>query len=239
MIITIAVQKGGTGKTTTAAALAQAAAYRGKKVLAVDLDPQGDFSFALGAKEKGRGSCGLIEGEDIKKVTCHTKQGIDTVPATMDLAALQSFTGSARRLAEWAEIMNYRYDYTFIDTPSKAGELQTNALMASDAVIIPLLAELYSVKALSQTLATIKAVQKVHPLRIGVIITQYGGRTILARQMIETIEAQAAAEGIPLLGTVRKAVKIQEAAALQQSLYEYAPKSTTAEDYLAILDRIQ
>ena len=96
-IFTVAIQKGGTGKTTTAAAIVQAAAYRGRSVLAVDLDPQGNLSFALAADTGKPGSFDLLEGAAPADLTQH-KPGFDIIPASWNLSTITSGRGSARRL---------------------------------------------------------------------------------------------------------------------------------------------
>ena len=131
-IITIAVQKGGTGKTTTAAALAQAAAYKGRRALAIDLDPQGNLSVTLAAQmipEAGN-SYNLLMGLPAADLIQTTEQGIDVIPACLDLATISSGKGSARRLQRALEPIKNNYDLIVIDTPT-AAELQYNALQAA------------------------------------------------------------------------------------------------------------
>lgn len=240
MIIAVAMQKGGTGKTATAAALAQAAAHDGKGVLCIDLDPQGDFTFAMGAKMTGTGALDFLAGSTAHAIHT-TAPNIDIVPASADLATLASDKGTARRLQKALEPVKDRYDYIFIDTPPTAGELQYNALQAAEGVIIPLVADAYSLQSLFLIANTVKTVQlsnkALQPL--GVIFTQFNGRTSLAKQMRQTITEEAQKMGLPILGTIRAGVAIGEAAALQQSLYDYAPKSKPALDYMTIYEKIR
>lgn len=241
-IITIAVQKGGTGKTTTAATLAQAAAHRGRRVLAIDLDPQGNLSFALAAQtipETGN-SYNLLMGLPPTDLIQTTRQGLDIIPATWDLSTISSGKGSARRLQRALEPLKNEYDLIIIDTPPTAGELQYNALQAATGLIIPLQADIYNVQSLYQITDTARQIQGSNPdlSTSGIVLTQYDGRSTIARQMKETITGKAAAMGVPCLGTVRAAVAVKEAAALQQSLFEYAPKCKPAVDYLAIYETI-
>ena len=241
-IITVAIQKGGTGKTTTAAALAQAAAYKGRKVLAIDLDPQGNLSFALGAQtaaETGT-AYNLLMGLPASQLIQTTAQGLDIIPTDRDLAAITSGTGSARRLRQALEPIKDNYDLIIIDTPPTAGELQYNALMAADGLIIPLEADAFNLQSLYQMTDTARQIQQSNTgLQIlGVVFTQYDGRSIISRQMRDAITQTAAAAGVPTLGTIRGAVAIKEAAALQQSIYSYAPKSKPAQDYLEIYNHI-
>lgn len=240
-ILTAAVQKGGTGKTTTAAALAQAAAYKGRKVLAIDLDPQGNLTFALAADATKPGSDLLLNGKDPAKLIQHTAAGIDVIPAAPNLAAEKSAPGSARRLQKALEPIKSRYDLIIIDTPPTAGELQYNALQAATGLLIPLQADAYCVQSLYQVTRTARQIQGSNPdLDIkGFILTQHNGRSTIARQMQETLTNRAAAIGVPYLGAIRKAVAVEEAAALQKSLFEYAPNSKPAQDYLMLFDALK
>lgn len=241
-VITVANQKGGTGKTTTAAILAQAAAYKGLQVLAVDLDPQGNFSYALGenpAAETGS-SYNLLTGTPAAECIQATAQGLDLIPAAGDLATITSGTGSAHRLRQVLGPIKEWYDLIIIDTPPTEGELQYNALMAADGLIIPLQADAYNLQALYQTTDTARKIQKSNvALRIlGIVFTQYDGRSIIARQMQKAIINKAGAMGVPYLGTIRGAVAVKEAAALQKSLYLYEPKSKPAADYMDVFHDI-
>ena len=242
-IITVAIQKGGTGKTTTAAVLAQAAAFRGRKMLAIDLDPQGNLSFALAA-QTGPG-CGssydLLTGKAPEELIQTTRQGLDVIPAARDLSTISTGRGSARRLQRAVEALRARYGLIIIDTPPTAGELQYNALQAATRLIIPLQADIYNVQSLYQITDTARQIQESNPalLIAGIVLTQYDGRSTIARQMREVITGKAAALGVPFLGVTRAAVAVREAAALQQSLFEYAPKCKPAADYLSIYDSLQ
>jgi len=239
-IITLAIQKGGTAKTSSAAALAQAAAYRGDKVLAIDLDPQGNLSFCLAADTTRAGSLELLEGTPARKITQATAAGIDVIPASMNLATIQSGTGSAKRLQKALEPIRGKYDLIIVDTPSKAGELQYNALQAATGLIVPLQAETFSLQGLYQIIDTAEQFKPSNPALTykGIIFTRHNPRNSISRQLQEVITARAAEMDIPTLGAIREAVAVREAQALQESLYKYAPKSKPAQDYLAIYDKI-
>lgn len=241
-IYTTAIQKGGTGKTTTAAILAQAAAHRGRRVLAIDLDPQCNMTFALAANAApGTGSSyDLLTGTPAAELIQTTAQGLDVIPAAWDLSTISSGKGSARRLQRAIEPIRGDYDCIIIDTPPTAGELQYNAMQAATGLIIPLQADIYNLQSLYQITDTARQIQGSNPaLQItGIVFTQFDGRSTIARQMKETIESQAAAMGVPSLGVIRAAVVVKEAAALQQSLFSYAPKSKPAADYLALYEKI-
>jgi chromosome partitioning protein len=239
-IVAVANQKGGTGKSTTAAALAQAAAAQGKKALAVDLDPQGNLSFTLNADMHRGTSFDLLEGKPAARLIQHSRTGPDIIPASLHNSTISSSRGSAKRLQAALLPLKLSYDFIIIDTPPTAGELQYNALQASTALIIPLQAEIYSLQGLYQIAETAEQIKKTNPAltAAGVILTRHNDRSTIARQMQENIKAAAQQMAIPYLGTIREGVAIREAQALQVSLYEYAPKSKPALDYMDIFRKI-
>lgn len=239
-IYTIANQKGGSGKTTTAATLAQAAKHRGFKALAIDLDPQGNLSFLLNATMSEGGGYDLLNGTPAADLIQTTAQGIDIIPASWNLATLTSSKGSARRLQRALEPVRGNYDFIFIDTPPTIGELQYNAMQAATGLIIPLLADSYNIQSLYQISDTAQQIRRRNPELsfTGIILTQYDGRSNFTRHVKESMINQAAALNIPYLGTVRAGIAIKEAAGFQESLFDYAPKSKPAADYLEIFDKI-
>lgn len=241
VIITIANQKGGVGKTSTAAALAQAAVSRGKKVLTIDLDPQGNLSAILASNTRGKGSFHLLNGAEAKDVIQHLKSGIDAISASRDLATIASSKGSAWRLRNALEPLKGNYDCIIIDTPPLAGELQFNALMASTHLIIPLQADILSLQGLYQMADTAQQICKANKdlKHIGYVLTCYDGRSTIKKKMAETIREKTAGTGIAYYGAIRAAVALNEAQALQQSLFEYAPKSKPAIDYMNLFETIQ
>lgn len=240
MIYTVATQKGGTGKTSTAAILAQAAKHKGKRALAIDLDPQRNLSYCLAADTDRPGSYDLLHGEPIENVIQETPQGIFVIAAAAELQTEQTGRGTARRLETALEPIKKDFDFVFIDTAPTAGELQYNALQAADRLIIPLQADAYNLQSLAQILDAAEQIQESNPnlKTAGIILTQYDPRPVINRQLREILIENAEEQGIPFLGAVRKAVAVQEAAALQKSLYEYAPKSKPAADYLEIYKRL-
>lgn len=240
MIYTIATQKGGTGKTTTAAVLAQAAAYKGKSALAIDLDPQCNLTYCLAADRAQPGSYDLLHGAAASSVTQTTAQGIDVIAASPDLQTETSGPGTARRLQRALEPVKNEYDIIVIDTPATAGELQYNALQAADRLIIPLEADAYNLQSLAQITDAAEQIQDSNPgLKIaGVIFTKCDSRPIFDRQLREMLTDSAAGQNIPFLGAVRRAVAIKEAAGTQESLFKYAPKSKPAADYMSIYKKL-
>ncbi|MBQ9257439.1 MAG: ParA family protein [Acidaminococcaceae bacterium] len=238
--IAVSIQRGGTGKTTTAAALAAAAAYRGQKCLAIDLDPQGNLSFIMRA-DTGRGSSyDLIEGGQADGLIQTTGGGVDIIPSNWALSTITTNRGSARRLQKALEPIRDSYDIIILDTPPTAGELQYNALQAADGLIIPLQADTLGLQGLYQIADTAEQIKKSNPaLTIcGFVLTRHNARSTLAKTMQESITTVAQELGIPFLTAIREGVAIREAQALQLPLYEYAPNSKPAIDYLELYDKI-
>lgn len=231
--ITAAVIKGGTGKSTTAAALAQAAADAGKKVLVIDLDPQANISFFIGADQNRPGSYQLLNGTPAAQLIQRTAQGIDIITAAPDLATVRTTPGSAKRLQTALEPVKNSYDFCIIDTPPQMGELTFNALQASTGLIIPLETDNSSLQGLYQITDIAHQMQRSNPALsiIGVILTRYDNRPKLNRYLQGVIADRGAEIGAPYIMAIRPGVAIREAQAMQQSLYDYAPKSKPAQDY--------
>ena len=240
-ILAIANQKGGSGKSTTAAALAQAAAARGLRVLAVDLDPQGNLSFFTGADANQPGAFDLLEqGRPAAALIQRTAGGLDVIPAALELQTITTGKGSARRLAAALAPIRRQYDLILIDTSTAPGEARLNALMAATQLVIPLEADIGGLQGLYQIYDEARQVQQANPaLTIcGYILTKYDRRSTLARTMADRIQAAAEEMGIPSLGAIRAAVAIREAQSFQISLYDHAPKSYPAQDYMRVLDNL-
>ncbi len=239
-IITTAVIKGGSGKTTTAAALAQAAVAAGRKVLVIDLDPQANLSFFIGADQNLPGSYQLLHGTPAAQLIQHTRQGIDVIAASPDLATERTTPGSGKRLEEAIAPIKKKYDYIFIDTPPTMGEVTINALQAATGLLIPLETDNSNIQGLYQITDIAHQIQHSNPkLKIlGVLITRYDGRANLNRYLARIIEAKAIETGCKVLATIRAGVAIREAHALQESVFDYAPRCKPAQDYKSVFELI-
>lgn len=241
-ITTVTNQKGGVGKTTTAHALATGLAYKGYKTLIIDLDPQGNITYTMGANADQAGIYEALRGETAPlQVIQHTPQG-DIIPSNLLLAGADlEFTQTGREylLKDIIEPLKSNYDYIIIDTPPTLGILTINALAASTDVIIPMGADIYSLQGLSQLYTTINKVKKYCNaiLRIqGIVLTRHNARTILSQELKETIEQKAQQIETKLFNAViRESISIKEAQAQQESIYTYAPKATATNDYLSFI----
>lgn len=238
--ITITNQKGGAGKTTTAAALGAGLSLKGYNVLLIDLDPQCNLSYTMGAKPDHPTILGVLTGEVYPlDAIQHTLSG-DLIAASRALSGADAFikdTGKEYRLKEALEIIKPHYDYIIIDTPPALGILTINALTASDSVIIPAQADVYSLQGAEHLAETIQPVKKYcNPdLHIaGILLTRYSPRTVLSRDIADLAEQLAAKLGTILFKTtIRENIAVKEAQISQKQLYKYAPRAKATEDYIA------
>lgn len=213
-LITIANQKGGVGKTTSAVNLAAALAHQGHTVLVIDLDPQGNASTALGVEHRTgtKSSYEVLLGNATAKQAVQQSPNRDNlwcIPATIDLAGaeieLVSLVRREYRLSDALKngfLDEYGFDYVFIDCPPSLGLLTINAMTAVQEVIIPIQCEYYALEGVGQLLNNITMIRE-HlnaDLHIsGVLLTMYDGRTKLAEQVVDEVRGQF---GAVVLGNV-------------------------------------
>ena len=246
MIIAVSNQKGGQGKTTTAQALATGAALKGRKVLAVDLDPQNNLTFSMSGDATAAGTYELLTGRTAAEQVIQTTPQCDIIAASDALAGVNSEIKGDREarlfaLARALEPIKDSYDLIVIDCPPALNILLVNALAAADRVIIPLTSDMYSLQGLYQLVQTIRDVQQDNPaLQIGgALFIKHNRRTILSRDMSDVIADNCREMGIPVYNTtIREAVAVREAQTYRQSIFEYAPRSKPAKDYLQLLEEM-
>ena len=245
MIVAVANQKGGVGKTTTAQALAAGLAERKYRVLGIDLDPQGNFSTACGAENYNVLTAYEVmkRGVDIREAIQHMKGGYDVVPANIMLAGAEqelSQTGKEHRLKEAVSVVAGEYDFVVIDTPPSLGVLTVNAFTCATDILIPTTAGIFATAGISQLNETVSSVQKYcNPgVKIrGILFTRFNPRANISRQIKELTEQLSEYISAPTYQTyIRAGVVVEEAQANKADIFNYAGKSTVAEDYRAFIE---
>lgn len=245
---TMSNQKGGVAKTTTAGALASGLTEKGYRVLAVDLDPQCNFCLGSGIDMLG------VEKTlyDVFRHTCrardvivHTNLGYDMMPGGLSLAgADMDFTQPGREfmLSEALKEVAESYDYAVIDTPPTLGILTINALTASNAVIVPMSADIYAIQGLSQLNGLMTNIRRYcNPsLEIaGLLLTRFNDRQNVSRSLKDAIDATAVQLGTKVFKTaIRESVAVRETQLLQGNLFKEAPRANATVDYAAFLDEL-
>ncbi|MFY9173946.1 MAG: AAA family ATPase [Peptococcia bacterium] len=239
-IIAIANQKGGVAKTTTAINLSAGLATLGKKVLLVDIDPQGNATSGLGISNLNAERCiydCLINGLPISVLTHRTQiENLYVVPATIQLAGaeveLVSAISREMKLKMALEPIKGDYDYIFIDCPPSLGLLTLNAMTAADSVLIPVQCEYYALEGLSQLMNTIKLVKKhLNPeLEIeGAVLTMFDARTNLSIQVVDEVKAYFKEKVFRSI--IPRNVRLSEAPSYGLPIIIYDPRSKGAEQY--------
>ena len=245
MIVAVANQKGGVGKTTTAQALAAGLAERKYRVLGIDLDPQGNFSTACGAENYNVLTVYEVmkRGADIREAIQHMKGGYDVVPANIMLAGAEqelSQTGKEHRLKEAVSVVTGEYDFIVIDTPPSLGVLTVNAFTCATDILIPTTAGIFATAGISQLNETVGSVQRYcNPgVKIrGILFTRFNPRANISRQIKELTEQLSEYISAPIYQTyIRAGVVVEEAQANKADIFDYAGKSTVAEDYRAFIE---
>ena len=198
-IIAVANQKGGVGKTTTTVNLAACLAKEGKKVLLIDVDPQGNSSSGLGIDkrrvEKTVYDC-LINEESMENVAIPTQyENLDICPSNLDLSGAEveliSVMGRENRLKQSLESVKDNYDFILIDTPPSLGLITINTLTAANSVLIPIQCEFYALEGVSQLVETVKRIKKaLNPSLFieGIVMTMYDARTNLAVEVVDEVK---------------------------------------------------
>ena len=242
-VISIINQKGGVGKSTTSQTLAAGLSLKGFRVLLIDMDSQGNLSYSAGADKQGVTILEVLKQEQNAMAAVQHLKSFDIIPASISLAGADmqlTEMGKEYRLREALEPIKENYDYVVIDTPPALGILTVNALTASDSVVIPAQADIYSVDAIGQLYNTIKAVKQYTNKNLsikGILLTRFSDRTVLSRDLATMIDNTAATLGTKLYkATIREAIGIKEAQANRVDIFEYAPKSNVAADYMSFLE---
>jgi chromosome partitioning protein len=239
-VIAIANQKGGVGKTTTSVNLSACLADLGKKVLLVDLDPQGNSTSGFGfdkTKIKQSVYDVLVNDVPIEGVILQTKiENLMLLPATIQLAGaeieLVSIMSRETKLKRVLDKVKYSYDYVIIDCPPSLGLLTINSLTAANSVLVPIQCEFYALEGLSQLMNTITLVQKnLNPALSleGVVLTMFDARTNLSIQVVDEVKNHFRHKVYQTI--IPRNVRLSEAPSHGQPITRYDPKSKGAEVY--------
>jgi len=247
MIIAVANQKGGVGKTTTTINLAAAVANKGFSTLLIDLDPQGNSTMSyVDPRNLSRSMYDVLVSEEltIEEVIVPTQvENLSLAPARITLAKLESkLMGELEghyRLKDKIKAVADRYDYLFIDTPPTLGMITVNALVASTHVLVPIQSSYFALEGtddLLETIEKIKARPNPNLQLLGVVITMHDKRTTLAKDIHDQIRAVF---GERLFRTIiTKSIRLEESPAYKESIFSFAPKSSGAMEYYSLSEEI-
>lgn len=239
-IISVANQKGGVGKTTTTVNLATILAKKGKKVLLIDADPQGNATSGLGLDKDIEPSTYdiLVNEVELEEAMQDTIiKNLKVCPANMNLAGaeveLVSMMSREQRLKEKVNIIKEKFDYVFIDCPPSLGLITLNAFTASNSVLIPVQCEYFALEGLGQLLNTINLVKKHlnKEIRIeGALLTMYDIRTNLSNQVVKEVKKYF--ENKVYKTVIPRNVRLSEAPSYGMPITEYDPRSKGAKSYI-------
>jgi chromosome partitioning protein len=247
MIIVIANQKGGVGKTTTAINLASGCARQGKKVLLMDLDPQSNSSLSFVTQETINGSAYELLTDlesDLEKYIYPTAtKGLEIIPSKINLAKLESkLVGdfdAVFRLKDRIEPLKQKYDIIVFDTPPTLGLITVNALVAATHILIPIQASYFALEGTDDLLETIEKVRsRPNPdlELLGVLVTLVDKRTSLAKDVEAHIRNVFADKAFKT--TISRSVRLEESPAHKETIYSFAPKSSGAVEYAKLCKEV-
>ena len=246
-IIAIANQKGGVGKTTTAINLSACLSEKGQKVLAIDMDPQGNMSSGLGLDKDSidKTIYDMIIGEsDVEEVINHgTIDNLDILPSNVDLSAVEieliDVDNKEFVVRDAIQKIRDNYDYIIIDCPPSLSLLTINAMTTADSVLVPIQCEYYALEGLSQLIHTVELVKERlnSTLEIeGVVFTMYDARTNLSLQVVENVKDNLQQNIYKTI--IPRNIRLAEAPSYGTPINQYDPKSAGAESYMRLAEEV-
>ena len=246
-IIAIANQKGGVGKTTTAINLSACLAEKGKKVLAIDMDPQGNMTSGLGVDKDSveKTVYDLIIGEaQIEEIICkEVLENLDVLPTNIDLSAAEieliDIENKEYIIKNEVEKVKENYDFIIIDCPPSLSMLTINAMTTADSVLVPIQCEYYALEGLSQLIHTIELVKERLNSNLeieGVVFTMYDARTNLSLQVVENVKDNLNQNIYKTI--IPRNIRLAEAPSYGMPINQYDPKSSGAESYRLLADEV-
>lgn len=245
MILSVVNQKGGVGKSTIAQALGVGLGRMGKRALLVDLDQQGNLSYAMGGDASLPGAGEVLLGHVPIEEAIQPMGQADLLPSSAalvgaDITIVQ--TGKEYRLREALGRIAGAYEYIILDTPPSMGILSVNALTASDRLLVPVQADIFSLQGVGQLRGTYEAVKRyTNPgvSVLGLVLTRFSERSVLSRAVRDMArDAAQALDTVVLDATIRESVVVREAQLNQQDIFSYAPRSKVAQDLEELLREV-